>query len=249
MSRFYLILALSVLAGCRPAGTTIGPALELPPGPAVRVLFLGNSLTASNDVPALVQSIAAAGGVRLEYESLTPGGTSLEDHWQGGMARDRLAQGRFHFVVLQQGPSTRDDSRENLKEWASTWSNEARQHGTRPAVYMIWPPRDQKNGFELVSRSYREAAEVCQARLLPAGDAWQLVRKRDPSIELFSQDNFHPSLTGSYLAALVIAHGLTGVSPQAAPSRLTLGSGQVVELPEAQAKVLRQAAASVGTSD
>src|SRR5690242_5085237 len=53
----------------------------LPKGKAIKVLFVGNSLTFTNDLPGIVQALAAARGKRLEYMADTPGGTNLDDHW------------------------------------------------------------------------------------------------------------------------------------------------------------------------
>jgi hypothetical protein len=61
-------------------------------------------------------------------------------------------------------------------------------------------------------------------------------------LRLYQSDKVHPNKAGSYLAALVITRGLTGIRPTAIPSRLKLADGQVVELPEAEAKELRRSA-------
>jgi hypothetical protein len=208
----------------------------------VRVLFLGNSLTFVNDVPGMVQAMAAAGGVRLECDSMTPPGVSLEDQWKAGEARRKLAGAKWDFVVLQQGPSSRPESQVNLREWAMKWADEARAHGAKPALYMVWPFEGQSNGFKLVAQSYRKAAEASKARLFPAGEAWAEVLRGGNSIRLYQSDKLHPTLAGSYLAALVITHGLTDIKPTAIPSKLKLASGQTVALPEGQAKTLRQIA-------
>ena len=61
------LVVFAALAGCtgnsssQRAPETDG-GLVLPDGPAIHVLFLGNSLTAGNDLPAIVQAMAAALG-------------------------------------------------------------------------------------------------------------------------------------------------------------------------------------------
>jgi hypothetical protein len=210
----------------------------------MRVLFVGNSLTASNDVPGMVQALATAGGVPVQVHSTSSGG-SLEDQWAAG-EQGLLGEARWDFVVLQQGPSTRPESQSNLKEWAARWADEARRHGATPVLYMVWPFQHQGDaGFALASGSYRAAAEAAKARVLPAGDAWREALRRDPGLPLYSADKLHPTEAGSYLAALVIAHGLTGVRPETAPARLILRSGRVVEVPEDRVQALRQAAGAV----
>jgi hypothetical protein len=50
---------------------------------------------------------------------------SLEDHWKSG-ARNLLASTQPDFVILQQGPSTRPESREHLARWTRAWADAAR---------------------------------------------------------------------------------------------------------------------------
>jgi hypothetical protein len=217
-----------------------------PPARAeLRVLFVGNSLTEGNDLPHLVQAMAAAGKARLHVSAVTPGGFSLEDHWNGGNARKALAEGKWDFVVLQQGPSARPESQVNLKQWAKTWADEIRKQGAKPALYMVWPFAGQRNGPKDVSHSYRAAAKASDAKILPAGEAWQAALARDPQPELYQADLLHPTPEGSYLAALVITHGLTGVAPKAVPAKLRLASGREFAIPEDKAEELRRAAEKV----
>jgi hypothetical protein len=209
------------------------------------VLFLGNSLTSSNSLPELVRAMAAAGGVPLQVAAVTPGGVSLEDQWRAGRARQAVAAARWDYVVLQQGPSSRPASQVNLRQWAVRWAGEIRRQGATPALYMVWPFQGQANGFEQVAQSYRLAATASQARLLPAGEAWQAALRRDPTTPLYQVDRLHPTPMGTYLAALVVTHGLTGVPPRSIPARLQLLSGQQVVLPEDRAEQLRQTAEKI----
>jgi hypothetical protein len=205
-----------------------------PAGSTVRVLFVGNSLTSTNDLPGLVRSLAQAGGaVAIETRDVSQGGYSIEDHWATAESRDALAEGGWDVVVLQQGPSALPESRVNLIEWAGTWADAIRAQGGTPALYMVWPERARLSAFDSVSTSYRRAAQQADARLYPAGDAWQAAWRRDPTLALYGPDDFHPSVMGSYLAALVIYRGITGRDP---PSLTNLGIS-------AQAEATLQAAA------
>jgi hypothetical protein len=68
---------------------------------------------------------------------------------------------------------------------------------------MVWPLPGQQAAA--VSASYRAAAEANDALLLPAGDAWTILGARDPSMVLTVSDGFHPSVLGTYAAALTVA--------------------------------------------
>jgi len=185
----------------------------------LRVLFVGNSLTATNDLPATVAAIArAVGHTAIDVQTVAPGGYALEDHWADGSALAALRTGRFDVIVLQQGPSSLPESRVNLIAWTKRWADEARAHGTRPAVLTVWPERERFSVFADVVRNYRDAARAANALLLPAGQAWQNAFRRRPAIGLYGPDAFHPSRLGTYLAALVAYTGLTGELPRTLPA-------------------------------
>lgn len=223
----------ALLALAAPLGADDAPAR-----PARRVLFLGNSLTYCNDLPALVQAMAAAAGHRLECVDRTAPNYALEDHWQSG-ARSILKRGKFDVVVMQQGPSTLPDSRAHLCAWAKKWADFARAAGAEPVLYMVWPYATQRGGFLRASDSYREAARTSAARVFPAGEAWAFAIDADPQVRLYESDALHPTEAGSYLAALVIAKGLTGLDPARVPAQLKLPGGGSVTVGEEHARLFR----------
>jgi len=75
-----------------------------------QVLFIGNSLTTVNNVPGLVEALSAAAGNRLTCRTVAFDGYSLEDHWNRGDARRAIAEGGWSTIVLQQGPSSLQES-------------------------------------------------------------------------------------------------------------------------------------------
>jgi hypothetical protein len=223
-------LALALLALALPAAC--GAADPRPE--SRRVLFIGNSLTASNDLPATAAALAEAAGERLEWKAVLAGGSSLEDHWNEGSARRAIGRGAFDVVVLQQGPSALPESRTSLLLYAARFAAEIRKAGGRPALLMVWPSAARAGDFDRVCESYRLAAQRVGGLLLPAGEAWRAAWRRDPAIALWSPDGLHPTAAGSYLAALVVFAGLFGKTPVGLPA---LG------LPAARASLLQEAAA------
>jgi hypothetical protein len=173
------------------------------PGP-LRVLFVGNSLTSTNDLPARVAELAASTGRALEVGEVVFDGFSLEDHWNQGDARRAIASGTWDVVVMQQGPSALPESQVNLRAWAIRWADEASKYGTKPALLTVWPESYRKGALVDVIASYRRAARAAGAELLPAGDAWRLAWRCEPRLPLYGPDGFHPGSLGTYAAALVV---------------------------------------------
>lgn len=201
----------------------------------LRVLYLGNSLTYANDLPAMVSAIAAsAGRVQIDHEMFAPGGFSLDDQWDAGTGRDLLDAGSWDAVVLQQGPSSLPESGVNLTEWTTRWADEARAHGARPALLTVWPEQNRSAAFGAVIEHHRQAAKAAHAALFAAGVAWRYALAR--GLRLYGPDGFHPSPLGTYLAALVVSAGLTGELPRQPPEVPGVAFG------ERTAAILRAAA-------
>jgi hypothetical protein len=124
------------------------------------------------------------------------------------------------------------------------FAKEIRAMGARPALYMVWPAVNRPGDFDGVSKSYSLAAKEVDGLLFPAGEAWRAAWRRDPKLELYSPDGFHPTVTGSYLAALVMYERLYDSSPIGLPARLELQgiAGTTIDLPPEQTRLLQEAA-------
>jgi hypothetical protein len=232
----FVFLSLIICFACA------GSFNEREPDGGLRVLFIGNSLTYTNDLPSIVEAMAeAAGQKRFAHKSVAFANYSLEDHWNQGDARKALADKKWDIVVLQQGPSASTEGRALLLEYSRRFADLIRSAGAKPALYMVWPSTSRAGDFDGVSESYRLAAKEVEGMLFPAGDAWRAAWRRDAKLALYSPDGLHPTLAGSYLAALVIYEQLYGQLPDNMPARLKLRSS-VIELPEGQVEVLRAAA-------
>ena len=187
------------------------------PGNSARVLFIGNSLTYTHDLPAMVATLARAAGKPMQVESVALPDFGLEEHWQQGDARTAIARGGWTFVVLQQGPSALPESRRILIDYVKRFDKEIKASGAKTALYMVWPSQQRRGDFSGVSQSYRAAASEVGAIVMPVGDAWREAWAKDPKLALYGPDGFHPSPMGTYLAALVIYRQLTGTAPPALP--------------------------------
>ena len=154
---------LSVAASCATAPPTV-------PDPALRILFIGNSLTSANDLPGLVRRLAESDPARqVMISSVTFGNYSLEDHWNRGDAQQAIAGARWDYVVLQQGPSALPESRVLLVEYTERFAGEIQRVGGRPAVYMVWPSLDRESEWDAVTANHQAAAEAVSGVLFPAG--------------------------------------------------------------------------------
>jgi hypothetical protein len=216
-----------------------GPALgnPAPVGAGARVLFIGNSLTQGNDLPGMVRGLADAADLGWEVEAQLIGGAGLENHWVSG-ARERIAGGHWDVVVLQQGPSSLEESRVNLRHWTGEFDPLVRAAGGRSALYMVWPDRSRLSWFDRVRDSYALAARDVSGYFLPAGETWRAAWRATPSLDLFGGDDFHPTVAGSYAAAITVFAALSGRSPGGLPAPASVDAVTVERLQQAALEAL-----------
>jgi len=186
-----------------------------------RVLFIGNSYTNVNNLPSLLANVALSTGDSIIYDSNTPGGYTFQGHINNQTTLNKIAQGNWDYVVLQeqsQRPSFPDGQVQTYvypyAKLLDSLINDANPC-TETVFYMTWgrkngdvsycqsfPPVCTYQGMDSVlNLRYRHMADTNKAIVSPVGAVWNYIRATYPTIELYSADESHPSLAGSYAAA------------------------------------------------
>jgi hypothetical protein len=70
---------------------------------ALRILFVGNSLTYQNDLPHLFAGLAKSRGHDVQVDSYAPGGYRLAQHATDPRLLEKIDGGGWDVVVLQAG--------------------------------------------------------------------------------------------------------------------------------------------------
>jgi len=212
------------------------------PAAGKAVLFIGNSLTYTNDLPVLVQGLAdAAGGDSLIIAISAGPDMALVDHWNQGDVQKVIASRHWDFVVLQQGPSSTEINRDSLRLMTKLFAPLIVSAGGKAVLFSAWPAQDRRQDFPGAAESYRLAAEDVGGLYAPVANAWIEAWNRDGTLSLYA-DGLHGNLAGSYLAALVIYSRLFGKSPVGLPDTLHLRNGQTVNIPASLNLLLQQSA-------
>lgn len=185
-------------------GEVLGKSLH-----PIRILFVGNSLTYTNDIPALVKKLGELDGINIEYKTIVGADYGLEDHLSEGTVQNALAVSKYDFVVIQQGPSALPASQINLMSVVQQYKMLCDHAKTKLAVYMVWPSKSRLFDLDQVIYSYSNAAKKNDVIVCPAGLAWKKTWAMDSSISLYGPDGFHPDTIGSLLSAMVIYGTLT----------------------------------------
>lgn len=223
MSRIRRLIVLLTLAAAAAACGGGGPADH-------NVLFVGNSHTHGNDVPGMVEAIAAANGVSIDWEMIAPGGAHLDQHLESSAVRDALRSGEFDTVVFQEQSTVTA-----VASWAAdrtipaalTLDGIADAAGVRVIWFETW---GHLNGNDLtghpnftsmqasVSATYADIAERTGGTLAPVGQRWEETLGRIVGVSLYASDGYHSSPAGAYVAAIELAAAIMGEPVLEAPS-------------------------------
>ena len=191
------------------------------PQPEIRILFIGNSFTYYYDLPRMVAQLAEAGRQRpVHCESETPGGYTLEKHWQDRKAVSRIQSGHWDFVVLQDQSEAPLRRRDAMIEYGKKFDAEIKSQRAKTILYETWAMQDKPEQQAAISQAYEGLARELNARLAPVGNAWQMALRSDPKLILHDADQKHPSAAGTYLAACVFYATIFGKSPAGLPGQI-----------------------------
>jgi hypothetical protein len=223
-----LLNAWSVQVPGRPSAATRSQGIPQERG----VLFIGNSLTYFNDLPATIRYLAQGAG---EAKPFDYGVETVS-----GAAQARIAEGVWTAVVLQDLSTMPTQSPETMERFIRLFHGCIKQQGPETVLFMTWAWRSEPQDQVLITAAYDGMGKELGLRVAPVGRAWEYVLERHPEIELFV-DNRHPSGAGTYLAAAVFFGFFYNKSPRGLPLQvpwLDLAPGHARVLQEAAAKTL-----------
>jgi hypothetical protein len=111
---------------------------ETTPAP-LKVLFVGNSYTSVNDLPAMVaELVEAAGGRKIDVDRHLVGGCTLEKHVKDRKAIDKIQAAKWDVVVLQEHSLRPVIDRQAMHEYARLLDAEIKQPGAKTVFYWTW---------------------------------------------------------------------------------------------------------------
>src|SRR5262245_24458558 len=179
----------------------------------LKVLFVGNSFTARNDLPGLIARLAAARGHELEHRLISAGGASLRSHWNAGEAAKAIRDGGFEAIVLQEQRTLPVKNAKRMHENVRLFDGAIKAAGAQTVLYMTWARRHAPESQQAITDAYTSIGRELGAAVAPVGTAWrQFLAKFDRPV-LHDKDGSHPSPAGSYLAACVFLVVLYRESP------------------------------------
>src|SRR4051812_11904011 len=124
--------------------------------PRLKTLFIGNSFTTRNDLPALIATLAAARGKRLEHRLISAGGASLRQHWNSGQAPRAIQDSKYDCVVLQEQSTLPVKNAKRMHENVRLFDGAIRAAGAKTLLYMTWARQHTPETQQAITGAYTE---------------------------------------------------------------------------------------------
>jgi len=188
-----------------------------------RVLLVGNSLTYTNNLPALLRAVGASQGVAITTETYAAPGGTLAERWHDGHVAKALRDRKFDVLVLQEQGGKLAACVANAVEQRKApcaasmhayreFSALARQGGANVLLFATWAADDRWQGR--LNRSVGMLAEKSSARVFRAATAIESMREAQPGSNPYP-DGSHPSTQASLMLAVALYRDITGTAPVA----------------------------------
>ena len=189
-----------------------------------KVLFIGNSYTYANNLPQLLADLALSKQDTVVFDQSVFGGFTFANHCSTAQTWQKIHSNNWDVVILQ--AQSQEPSFSPAQVMTATYpyakqlndSIKAANACTEVMFYMTWgrkngdasncvnyPPVCTYAGMQARLReSYLMFSDSCNATCAPIGVAWKKHVNAFPSVDLYSPDESHPSVQGSYLTACVL---------------------------------------------
>lgn len=182
-------------------------------------------------MPQLFKSMAKDRfpGHNIKIKFIGRGGATLKQHWEDRRASDEIRSGKWDYVVLQEQSMLGEEIIENGKsyvqnpdsffEYAAKFAQEIEKSGAESVFYMTWSRKKYPQQQKYLTYAYMHIAEETASKIAPVGMIWDELRSQT-KFNLYENDGSHPSVYGSYTAALTLFSVIFDRDPVDIPGRL-----------------------------
>ena len=174
----------------------------------MKLLFIGNSHTYYNDLPAIVMALLEQTDVKAHVTMLTKGGKGLIYHAPTHAAAFNIRYGGYDVIIAQDRAKGFDPVA--FREGATALKSMADAANTPLCFYMPWAGRDDRAAQRPMTEAYLAFCKEQGCALAPAGEVFGRLLATEPPSALYREDGNHATPLGSYAAALTVFYTVTG---------------------------------------
>ena len=195
---------------------------------AFKILFIGNSLIFTNDLPAIFSGLAKQDlpNRALKVYSAAYPDYYLCQHLVNDKTLQAISSGPWDYVILQEHSVATPYLRLSKVDWANiigVVKNTCPQ--AKICIFEIWGDEDwTKPEFSKLLENYEKLSTDLHCRLIPIGKCWMDFNTNSTAANhpsLYLPDKHHPSAAGAYLSACAIYAYIFKRLPDPLPTNVT----------------------------
>ena len=182
---------------------------------AIRVLFIGNSLTAFNDMTSIVEKMGSTTKEKISIETfmIASGGDSLDRIVKSrasshNMYFQTIESEKWDYIVLQDHSKAPISGRNQMIKAAEVLVEINKTNNANTIFFMTWAPKDKPHQIGEISMVYNNLGKTLDSKVAPVGLTWDYVT-RNSTIDLYDSDGVHPNKVGTLLTACTIFSTIT----------------------------------------
>lgn len=173
---------------------------------AVKILFIGNSLTFLEHVPAQFVDIARAqnADLKLVVKQVAYPDYTLRDHWNRKRAVKAIEAEHWDYVVLQGHSKEPIQNPKVFRQYVKLFDEEIQEAHAKTVLYTTWTDFDRLDLHERIQKVFEGLSGNTNITLAPVGESMYLCQKKYPDIALLKEDKHHATEIGAYLVAATL---------------------------------------------
>jgi hypothetical protein len=183
------------------------------------VLFIGNSITYTNNVPMLFEKICKSKGKQVTQYMHAVGGATLANHLNNPQVHNLFMQGNWDYIILQASTNEAIGWQVPINQtinYCKQLTDSAYKYNPcaqvilfeNPTAYHSASTADSVNYFieqAAIKANITAMADSVKLPLAPIGEGYKLSRLTDYSLFLWNAyADIHPNMKGSYLDACIL---------------------------------------------
>lgn len=173
---------------------------------AVRVLFIGNSITFAHSFPRMFASLVkqCRPSTPLAVTMVAGPSYTLQDHYEELTAIKAIREGKWQYVVVQNVGALAGADPATFERYQTAFDREIRGIRAQPIIFEGYEDIPTEESQSVLKRAYKQVSARLRDPLLPVGTAMRAVNKQYPQIRLLAPDQHHPDKPATYLMCCLL---------------------------------------------